>query len=154
MHSRMKWSEEIAGVHTVTVPEVVLKQGSRYSVVITNSGSSYISFGVETSTSYKNSGGGSWFTSTAGIEQNQTFYKGALPTSEWRDGKIANWSVRIKVHTRTLDQSWIPDTPVFQGKRLIIQDIILSPGIRFLMQQDIIYTEDRHLVEGGPRLQQ
>lgn len=108
--------QEIAGVHTVTVPEVVLKQGSRYSVVITNSGSSYISFGVETSTSYNNSGGGSWFTSTAGIEQNQTFYKGALPTSEWRDGKIANWSVRIKVHTRTLDQSWIPDTPVFQVK--------------------------------------
>ena len=39
--------QPVAGVQTVTVPEVMLKQGSRYSVVITNSGISYISFGVE-----------------------------------------------------------------------------------------------------------
>ena len=108
--------QEIAGVHTVTVPEVVLKQGSRYALVITNSGSSYISFGVETSTSYKNSGGGSWFTSTADIEQNQTFYKGASSTAKWVDGQTVKWSVRIKAHTRTLDQSWVPDKPVFQVK--------------------------------------
>ena len=31
----------------------------------------------------------------------------------WKD---KNWTVRIKAHTRTLNQSWVPDTPVFQVK--------------------------------------
>ena len=108
--------QPVAGVQTVTVPEVMLKQGSRYSVVITNSGISYISFGVEANAGYKTSGGSKWFTSTAGIESGQTFHKGALATAEWSDGKTKNWTVRIKAHTRTLNQSWVPDTPVFQVK--------------------------------------
>ena len=33
-----EFEQPIAGVQTITVPEVVLKQGSRYSVVITNAG--------------------------------------------------------------------------------------------------------------------
>lgn len=33
-----EFEQPIAGVQTISVPEVVLKQGSRYSVVITNSG--------------------------------------------------------------------------------------------------------------------
>ena len=60
--------QSFAGVQTIEIPEVTLKQGSRYSVVITNAGSNTISFGVEANTSYKTSGGGSWFTSLAGIE--------------------------------------------------------------------------------------
>ena len=108
--------QPVAGVQTVTVPEVMLKQGSRYSVVITNSGISYISFGVEANAGYKTSGGSKWFTSTAGIESGQTFHKGASATAEWSDGKTKNWTVRIKAHTRTLNQSWVPDTPVFQVK--------------------------------------
>lgn len=111
-----EFEQPIAGIQTVTVPEVVLKQGSRYSVVITNRGSSYISFGVEASTSYSTSGGSTWFTATAGIESGQTFYKGALSTSKWADGQTKGWSVRIKAHTRTLDQSWVPDTPSVQVK--------------------------------------
>lgn len=106
----------IAGVQTITVPEVILRQGSRYSVVITNGGSNTISFGVEASTSYTTSGGSKWFTSTAGIEKNQTFYKGASENAKWADGQTKGWSVRIKAHTRTLSQSWVPDTPVFQVK--------------------------------------
>lgn len=111
-----EFEQPIAGIQTVTVPEVVLKQGSRYSVVITNRGSSYISFGVEASTSYSTSGGSTWFTATAGIESGQTFYKGALSTSKWADGQTKGWSVRIKAHTRTLDQAWVPDTPSVQVK--------------------------------------
>ena len=65
-----EFEQPIAGVQTISVPEVVLKQGSRYSVVITNSGIEKISFGVEAKSSY-----GNWFTCTAGIETGQTFYK-------------------------------------------------------------------------------
>ena len=111
-----EFEQPIAGVQTITVPEVVLKQGSRYSVVITNRGSNYISFGVETSTSYSTSGGNIWFISTAGIESGQTFHKGALSTSKWADGQTKGWSVRIKAHTRTLNQSWVPDAPKVQVK--------------------------------------
>lgn len=111
-----EFEQPIAGVQTITVPEVVLKQGSRYSVVITNNGSSYISFGVEASTSYSDSDGSKWFISTAGIESGQTFHKGSLPTSKWTDGQTARWSVRIKAHTRTLSESWVPDTPQVQVK--------------------------------------
>ena len=111
-----EFEQPIAGVQTVTVPEVVLKQGSRYSVVLTNNGSDYISFGVEASTGYPTSGGSKWFVSTAGIESGQTFHKGSLDTSKWSDGQTKGWSVRIKAHTRTLSQSWVPDTPVVQVK--------------------------------------
>ena len=111
-----EFEQPIAGVQTITVPEVVLKQGSRYSVVITNAGISYISFGVEANASYRTSGGSNWFSSTAGIENNQTFHKSAAATAKWSDGKTKNWAARIKAHTRTLSQSWVPDTPVFQVK--------------------------------------
>ena len=106
-----EFEQPIAGVQTISVPEVVLKQGSRYSVVITNSGIEKISFGVEAKSSY-----GNWFTCTAGIETGQTFYKSASETARWTDGKTKNWTARIKAHTRTLNQSWVPDTPVFQVK--------------------------------------
>ena len=56
-----EFEQPIAGVQTISVPEVVLKQGSRYSVVITNSGIDKISFGVEAKSSY-----GNWFTCTDG----------------------------------------------------------------------------------------
>ena len=49
-----EFEQPIAGVQTISVPEVVLKQGSRYSVVITNSGIDKISFGVEAKSSYGN----------------------------------------------------------------------------------------------------
>ena len=106
-----EFEQPIAGVQTISVPEVVLKQGSRYSVVITNSGIDKISFGVEAKSRY-----GNWFTCTAGIETGQTFYKSASETARWTDGKTKNWTARIKAHTRTLNQSWVPDTPVFQVK--------------------------------------
>ena len=77
-----EFEQPIAGVQTISVPEVVLKQGSRYSVVITNSGTDKISFGVEAKSSY-----GNWFTCTAGIETGQTFYKSASETARWTDGK-------------------------------------------------------------------
>ena len=112
--------QSFAGVQTIEIPEVTLKQGSRYSVVITNAGSNTISFGVEANTSYKTSGGGSWFTSLAGIEENQTFFKGTSATAKWADGATQKWSARIKAHTRTLEESEpepeIPATPAFTVK--------------------------------------
>lgn len=78
-----EFEQPIAGVQTISVPEVVLKQGSRYSVVITNSGIEKISFGVEAKSSY-----GNWFTCTAGIETGQTFYKSASETARWTDEKL------------------------------------------------------------------
>lgn len=43
-------------------------------------------------------------------------YESASETARWTDGKTKNWTARIKAHTRTLNQSWVPDTPVFQVK--------------------------------------
>lgn len=143
-----EFEQPIAGVQTISVPEVVLKQGSRYSVVITNSGIEKISFGVEAKSSY-----GNWFTCTAGIETGQTFYKSASETARWTDGKTKNWTARIKAHTRTLNQSWVPDTPVFQVKAYIIPDITLSHGKKFPELQDIMCTENLQQVGSGPKLQ-
>lgn len=81
-----EFEQPIAGVQTISVPEVVLKQGSRYSVVITNSGIDKISFGVEAKSSY-----GNWFTCTAGIETGQTFYKECIGNGQvdrWKDEKL------------------------------------------------------------------
>lgn len=111
-----EFEQSIAGVQTIEIPEIILTQGSRYSVVITNAGSNTISFGVESSTSYKTSGGGKWFTSVAGIEENETFFKGASETAEWVDALTQKWSARIKAHTRTLDETDIPAAPVFTVK--------------------------------------
>lgn len=117
-----QFEQPIAGVQTIEIPEVTLASGSIYSVVITNGGSDTISFGVEASTSYKTSGGSQWFTSTAGIEENQTFFKGASATAVWTDGKTQNWSARIKAHTRTMEDIQPtetvdpPATPVFTVK--------------------------------------
>ena len=123
-----EFEQPIAGVQTISVPEVVLKQGSRYSVVITNSGIEKISFGVEAKSSY-----GNWFTCTAGIETGQTFYKSASETARWTDGKTKNWTARIKAHT-------IPDITLFHGKK-------------FPELQDIMCTENLQQVGSGPKLQ-
>ena len=114
--SPYEFEQDLAGVQTISVPEVLLHQGSTYAVVVTNCGSDTIKFGVEASTSYSTSGGTKWFTATAGIENNQTFFKGASDTAVWSDGKAKGWSARIKAHTRTLGQSWVPDKPVFTVK--------------------------------------
>ena len=142
-----EFEQPIAGVQTISVPEVVLKQGSRYSVVITNSGIEKISFGVEAKSSY-----GNWFTCTAGIETGQTFYKGASETARWTDGKTKNWTARIKAHTRTLNQSWVPDTPVFQVKAYNSGYNLIS-WEKFPELQDIMCTENLQQVGSGPKLQ-
>ncbi len=108
--------QDLAGVQTISIPEVTLHQGSKYAIVITNRGSGTIQFGVEKNESYQTSGGTRWFTSSAGIEDNQTFYKTGEASSKWTDAKTYGYTARIKAHTRTLDQAWIPDTPVFQTK--------------------------------------
>ena len=77
-----EFEQPIAGVQTISVPEVVLKQGSRYSVVITNSGIEKISFGVEAKSSY-----GNWFTCTAGIETGQGCI-GNGQVDRWKDEKL------------------------------------------------------------------
>ncbi len=89
-----------------------MKQGSRYSVVITNSGTDKKS----ALSGSKSPVMGTGLPVMAGIETGQTFYKSASETARWTDGKTKNWTARIKAHTRTLNQSWVPDTPVFQVK--------------------------------------
>lgn len=106
--------QKIAGVQTISIPEVTLFQNSRYSVVITNAGSNKISFGVEADRSYSNGDGSSWFTAIAGIENGQSFFRGT--SSGWTDTVKSGWSARIKAHTKTLEQPMELDTPVFTVK--------------------------------------
>ena len=110
------YTQDFAGVQTVEVPEVVLMPGSSYAVVLTNAGSKTIQFGVENSTRYKNTNGSVWFTSTAGVAENQTFFKGASASAGWKDVASLGYSFRIKAHTRTLNTKSTLDTPVFTAK--------------------------------------
>ena len=43
--------QPMAGIKTVKIPEVILQQGSRYSVVLTNTGDNHFSIGREASNS-------------------------------------------------------------------------------------------------------
>lgn len=123
------YTQDLAGVQTVEVPEVVLMPGSSYAVVLTNAGSKTIQFGVENSTRYKNTNGSVWFTSTAGVAENQTFFKGASASAEWKDVASSGYSFRIKAHTRTLNTKSTLDTRHLL-QRQTIMDIIRLPGKR------------------------
>lgn len=100
--------QPFAGVNTIEIPEVTLLQGSRFAVVITNTGSSSLNLNCESNKNYT-SGGSVWLTTIAGIKAGQGFYKG--PSQEkWTDYTKASNPVtpRIKAHTRTLSSSITP----------------------------------------------
>ena len=93
--------QPLAGIRTVKIPEVVLQQGSRYSVVITNTGDSKFSIGREISTS------GLWYSTEVGSNVGESFYR-ETEGGNWRDLYDLFSSPRIKAHTRTLDTAVTP----------------------------------------------
>ena len=111
-----EFTQSIAGVQTIEIPEVTLFPGEKYAIVIRNSGSKTIKFGVEASAQYNNADGSTWFESQADIQEGQTFYKEAGDQGAWHDTKEENWSARIKAHTRTLDTYGTIKQPSFQVK--------------------------------------
>ena len=93
--------QPMAGIKTVKIPEVVLQQGSRYSVVLTNTGDNHFSIGREVSNS------GSWYRTETGSNIGESFFR-ASENGNWRDLHDLSASPRIKAHTRTLDTSITP----------------------------------------------
>ena len=93
--------QPMAGIKTVKIPEVILQQGSRYSVVLTNTGDNHFSIGREASNS------GSWYRTETGSNIGESFFR-ASENGNWRDLHDLSASPRIKVHTRTLDTSITP----------------------------------------------
>ena len=98
--------QPIAGVKTIKVPEVNVAYGSAYSAVIKNAGSQLMKLCVEANTNHSN-----WFSSKAEIEKGQGFF--GTTTGQWKDFADSGATLRIKVHTKTLDK--IP-APVLKGK--------------------------------------
>lgn len=98
--------QPIAGVKTIKVPEVNVAYGSAYSAVIKNAGNQLMKLCVEANTNHSN-----WFSSKAEIEKGQGFF--GTTTGQWKDFADSGATLRIKVHTKTLDK--IP-APVLKGK--------------------------------------
>ena len=86
--------QKYAGISTVRVPEVTLMQGTRYSVVVTNTGTNSVEYLCETNSSYE------WVTFQAGLKAGQSFYYSEA--SGWKDCTGISACARIKAHTRTL----------------------------------------------------
>ncbi len=90
----VQFYQTYAGISTVKVPEVTLPQGSMYSIVITNLGSSSIDYLCETAGDY------SWVKFQPGLALEQSF---AYNNSDgWSDLYEDGMCLRIKAHTRTL----------------------------------------------------
>ena len=90
----VQFYQTYAGISTVKVPEVTLTQGSMYSVVITNLGSSSIDFLCETEGNY------SWVRFQPGLAIEQSFAYNSK--DGWSDLYEDGMCLRIKAHTRTL----------------------------------------------------
>lgn len=90
----VQFYQTYAGISTVKVPEVTLTQGSMYSVVITNLGSSSIDFLCETEGNY------SWVRFQPGLAIEQSFAYNSK--DGWSDLYEDCMCLRIKAHTRTL----------------------------------------------------
>lgn len=87
-------SQPIAGVNTISVPEVTLMPNTIYSVVLTNIGDNTIDY------AYERDFDCGWAKFTAGTETGQGFAKtGTL----WTDMASYGACPRLKAHTRTMD---------------------------------------------------
>ncbi|MBR2527815.1 MAG: Ig-like domain-containing protein [Blautia sp.] len=121
--SPLIWKKQYPGVGTFSLPqEVLLPQGSRFSVVLTNLGDTRIELLMDHS--YE----GTWFTSISSQEAGQSLYR--IKEGEWVDAlDDRNSCLRIKAHTRTLSSgvklSVYPTTAqLISGERVVI-----SPGL-------------------------
>lgn len=90
--------QSVQGISTVSVPEVLLRPGTKYSVVITNVSGNSVQYCCELNTSY------SWVNFIADVAEKQGFFS---QNGYWYDGCTAvsgkPFTPRIKAHTKNLD---------------------------------------------------
>lgn len=95
------YTQPLAGIHTIHLnTPVKIPQGTFYSVVIKIPNGSNKFYVEKTTTST------SWFTATAGIDPNQSFF--STSGKKWYDaGNQYNCCFSVKAHTKTLDSSTV-----------------------------------------------
>ena len=95
------YTQPLAGIHTIHLnTPVKIPQGTFYSVVIRIPDGSNKFYVEKTTTST------SWFTATAGIDPNQSFF--STSGQKWYDaGNQYNCCFSVKAHTKTLDSSTV-----------------------------------------------
>ena len=95
------YTQPLAGIHTIHLnTPVKIPQGTFYSVVI-RIPDGFNKFYVEKTTTST-----SWFTATAGIDPNQSFF--STSGKKWYDaGNQYNCCFSVKAHTKTLDSSTV-----------------------------------------------
>lgn len=100
------YEQPIAGIATVSIPEITLVQNTYYSVVLKNpENGNAISYYCESDTSKT-----AWFYTHAGIEAGEGFMR-SDDTRPWSDLIKSKLTPRIKAHTRTLDAPAATPTP-------------------------------------------
>lgn len=95
------YTQPLAGIHAIHLnTPVKIPQGTFYSVVIRIPDGSNKFYVEKTTTST------SWFTATAGIDPNQSFF--STSGKKWYDaGNQYNCCFSVKAHTKTLDSSTV-----------------------------------------------
>lgn len=95
------YTQPLAGIHTIHLnTPVKIPQGTFYSVVIRIPDGSNKFYVEKTTTST------SWFTATAGIDPDQSFF--STSGKKWYDaGNQYNCCFSVKAHTKTLDSSTV-----------------------------------------------
>ena len=95
------YTQPLAGIHTIRLnTPVKIPQGTFYSVVI-RIPNGFNKFYVEKTTTST-----SWFTATAGIDPDQSFF--STSGKKWYDaGNQYNCCFSVKAHTKTLDSSTV-----------------------------------------------
>ena len=95
------YTQPLAGIHTIRLnTPVKIPQGTFYSVVIKIPNGSNKFYVEKTTTST------SWFTATAGIDPDQSFF--STSGKKWYDaGNQYNCCFSVKAHTKTLDSSTV-----------------------------------------------
>ena len=96
--SPVKLTQAMAGVETFSIPEVLIPQNTKYSVVIKNAGTGTIKYCCETDANY------TWIMFSPSILANQGFLGDG---EDWVDTKDLSKSMtpRIKAHTKTMDKA-------------------------------------------------
>ena len=95
------YTQPLAGIHTIRLnTPVKIPQGTFYSVVIKIPNGANKFYVEKTTTST------SWFTATAGIDPDQSFF--STSGKKWYDaGNQYNCCFSVKAHTKTLDSSTV-----------------------------------------------
>ena len=121
--------QPFAGINTVKIPEIVLQSGSRYSIVITNTGENSLKLGSEWSSD------STWYREEAGINKGEGFYKYS-ETSKWIVLDAA--CPRIKAHTRTLDYAVSP-TLSFETDKTVLKAGEIAKTTATIMPESLSY---------------